>query len=433
MHNGVGHAAMQLPNRWRYFNLRESPFFQDTLGHDGARTPLDLFVGREPELERLLAGIGGAGASRQALGGAPGVGKTTLVQVAKARAVAAGYLATDAILSFYPKDTAEAVFARVLGGVYEALLAVRPALADNSIFQQVQQYVAAFRLGGGGGGFSFAGVGLNLSQTSSAVTPPHSLLIVGPKLLRDMLDLATQPGNFKGVVLHLNNLENLSEADLEGTADILRSLRDPVLMQSGLHTILVGATNAVTKLASAHPQLRSVLSVQMLEAMPVHDVDALLAARYAHLVLNPASPPIAPLEPAAVHALYPMFLGDLRAFLQALEEGVTLLAGLVPGRSPSHPLPLDALRRTLKARYGELLAEHLTEARVEQLTIWAEQLGVTTLTTQDALVNAWGITQPSASTALKDMVAAGYVVALPRRGAEPTAYALTGRARLAFE
>jgi len=49
---------MAIPNHWNAFNLRQSPFFQDTLwaGVD-ARYPLELFIGREEESGRILRRI----------------------------------------------------------------------------------------------------------------------------------------------------------------------------------------------------------------------------------------------------------------------------------------------------------------------------------------------------------------------------------------
>jgi len=39
------------------------------------------------------------------------------------------------------------------------------------------------------------------------------------------------------VLLHLNNLENLSEVDAERAADVLRGIRDQALLLDGLHLI----------------------------------------------------------------------------------------------------------------------------------------------------------------------------------------------------
>ena len=418
-----------LPNHWNLFNLRESPYFQGTLGESSARYPLSLFVGRDTEARTLLAGIGGAGSSRQGVGGAPGVGKTTLVQSVKATALAHQYWTTQGRIPFYPDDTVERVLGRILEGVYEAVLTARPHTAEQPAMQRAQQYVRAFRLTGGGGSLSVAGFGGSLTQSTSAVTPPAALLLDGPRVIRELLDLALANG--RGVVLHLNNLENLSDKGVANAADILRSLRDPVLLQDGLHVLLVGTAEAVTSATTAHQQLRSVFSLLTVDAMPLDDVQALLAARYRHLALSPRRTPTPPAAPAAVAALYPLFQGDLRGLLKALEEGVSLLVGLV-GDAPGASVSLEAMRPALQRRYGDLLRQALSPARQRQLTTWAEGLGPDATPTQEQLRKLWKVKQPSASQALADLGRAGYVGTRPRRGAEPTTYALTGPSRLIF-
>jgi hypothetical protein len=172
------------------------------------------------------------------------------------------------------------------------------------------------------------------------------VLLDGPRLVRELLDLAAGAGA-KGIVLHLNNLENLGERDAANAADILRSLRDPVLMQVGLHSILVGTTDSVTAVVNSHAQLRSVFTLVVLDALPLDDVQALLAARYQHLAIKKRGTP--PVAPDAVAALYPLFRGDLRGLLKALEEGVGLLVGVV-GTKPGASLSLAELRPSLQRR-----------------------------------------------------------------------------------
>jgi hypothetical protein len=418
-----------LPNHWNLFNLQENPYFQTTLGESGPRYPLSLFVGRGVELERLLAGIGGSGSSRQAVGGAPGVGKTTLVQSVKATALASGYWATQGIIPFYPDDTAERVMGRVLEGVYEAILTTRPETADHIAMQRAQQYVRAFRLVGGGGGVSLAGFGASASQSTAAVTPPAGLLLDGPRVIRELLALTSE--HAKGIVLHLNNLENLSDRDVANAADILRSLRDPVLLQDGLHVLLVGTTEAVTGATTAHAQLRTVFSLLVLDAMPELDVQTLLEARYRHLVRDISRPATPPVAPTAVAALYPLFRGDLRGLFKALEEGVTLLVGLV-GDAPGASLPVDALRPALQQRYADLLVQTLSPTRQRQLMAWTRELGPEATPTQDELRRLWKLSQPAVSQAVHDLSRAGYAGPLPRCGADATAYALMGSSRLIF-
>ena len=419
-----------LPNHWNLFNLQESPYFQDTLGEAGARYPLSLFVGRDAETKRLLAGIGGAASSRQAIGGDPGIGKTTLAQLVKATAVENGYWATNELLPFYPDDTTQRVMGGVLGGLYDAVLTARPHAAEHAAMQGAQQYVRAFRLTGGGANLSLFGVGAGSSRSSAAVTPAGGLLLDGPRLVRELLDLALD-ANGKGIVLHLNNLENLSERDVANAADILRSLRDTVLLQPGLHTLLVGTTEAVTAATSSHPQLRSVFTMSILEALPLADVQDLLAARYRHLRLHQSKRATPPIAPDAVADLYPLFRGDLRGLFKALEEGVNLLVGISETK-PGMSLTMRDVGPGLQRRYQTLLAASLSTTRHEQLATWATKLGLDSTPTQDELKRAWKVSQPGVSQTLKDLAEAGTVVVLPKQQPGPTRYALSGASRLAF-
>lgn len=426
-----------LPTPWNVYNLRGSPFFQETLEQaHGAPHPLELFVGRERELAAMQAVIRSAGSSRQAVAGASGVGKTTLVQSVKAAALADGYLATDGLVPFLPDDTPERLFGRVLGALYDTILANRPQSIGNPAMQAAQQLVRADRLYGGGANVSIMGVGAGASR-SVTVFSPKDLLIDGPRVVRDLLALVRE-SDARGVVLHLNNLENLSEAESADAAEILRSLRDSMLLHDGLHYIVVGTTDAVVSVVNTYPQIRSVFSTPLLlEPMPVRDMHALLAARYDHERLDPARPVVPPVDPDAVEELYGLFRGDLRGLLKALDDGTVLLIGLegVPPEGDADrrvaPLTLSALRPVLARRYSAMLAHDLDERRAEQLAAWGRD-DPASIQTQKSLAALWKIKQASISIALAALERQGYVVALPRAGTQPIQYVLSGVSRLVF-
>ena len=425
----AGNDGSGLPNLWRIFQLRESPYFQETLGQASHRYPLSLFIGRNAEAKQLLATIGGSRSSRQAIGGAPGVGKTTLVQSVKAAAFDAGYWATDGVVPFYPDDTAGPVLVRILGGLYDAILTARPTAANAPAMKTAQQLVRVSRMHSGGVSVSALGFGAGVSRSTAAATPSDAHLLDGPRIIRDLLDLV-RGSDARGVLLHLNNLENLSDADTRNAADILRSLRDTVLLQDGLHLLLVGTTDAVMTVTATHAQVRSVFTTPIvLDALPIADVEALLTARYRHLRLSPRIPPVAPVAPQAVKALYPLFRGDLRSLLKALEEGAAMLMG-VSGKAGGSIAHAD-LRPALKQRYAGMI-EHLTSARRRQLLAWANA-GPAAEYEQKALQRLWRVSQPAVSAALVDLGREGYVGALPRAGASATRYALTGMSRLIFD
>ena len=392
---------MALPNLWSLYNLRSSPYFQATLRADSQATPLRLFVGRQRERQLLLTTIGSSASSRQAVAGRPGIGKTTLVQTVKADAQAGGYWSSDEIIPINAEGASEHLLGQLLSGVYDAVLANCPTAAGPEV-EAAQQLVRSIRLRGGGLSLSAFGLGVGGSQSESVATPPGALLLDGPRVLRDLLRYAIGQGA-RGIVLHLNNLENLSEADAS--------------RHDGLHLIVVGTTDAV----------RTVV----LEPLALRDVEQLLANRYEALQLDPSSPWRSPVDIAVVQRLYELFRGDLRGLLKALEDGITALLGLTSAGAEVTPVGLDDLLLTLRQRNQAELQEQLGDTAWERLLGWAKEDSASTQT-QAQLVDLWQVKQPSVSQTLQQLIEAGAVEALPRRGREAIQYLMTGTARLAL-
>lgn len=420
---------MALPNLWQLYNLRASPYFQSTLGATSERYPLSMFVARTGELKRALSIIGGRLSSRQAVAGAAGIGKTTFVQAVKGDALAAGYWTTDDVVSLYAGDTLESVIGRLLATVYDAVITARPQASAPAI-DAASQMVRAIRISGGGASVSVLGVGGGFSRSESALTPPGALLLDGPRVLRDLLAFALDAGA-PGVLVHVNNLENLGDRDAVAAAELLRGLRDAVLLLDGLHLIVVGTTDAILTVVNRHAQVRSVFSPPLvLDWLMPAEVEELLALRYRHLSLASDKPGIAPVAPASVRRLYPLFRGDLRSLLKALEDGVSTLLGVAKAVPPA-PIAFDELLPVMRRRGEMQLRAAIGETRFGGLVHWA-QLDAESEQTQASLGELWGLAQGTVSTALRAMEQAGCVDALPRRGAEPVRYVMAGVARVVF-
>lgn len=418
------------PTAWNVYNLTGSPFFQQPL-ESGDRTPrpLSLFVGRRAELARLTQAIFGAGdnASIQAIGGAPGVGKTTLVKELKALALANGYMTTDAYVTILPEDTTESLFGRVLSLLYETILANRPQSGGNPAMADAKLLVRATRLTSAGVTLPIPGIGGIGMSRGGSITTPKDIMLDGPRIMRNLADMVLG-SDARGLLLHLDNLENLSESSATRAADVLRALRDIMLLHNGLHYVILGTSDAINSAVNAHAQVRSVVSSLVLAPLSVSDVHDLLQARYEHLRADPNRPVMRPVNRAAVATLYGIFRGDLRGFLKALEDGTSLI-GL--DEATGRPLTFADLEPVLRQRYERELSELPEQVRTKQLTKWGTKARDVSQT-QDSLGKLWGISQASVSTALAYLIRQGYVVALPRAGRGPIEYVLSGVSRLIF-
>ena len=422
--------AMALPNLWKLYNLRSSPYFQATLLQDSEATPLSLFVGRHKERQQLLRAIGGSRSSRQAVAGRPGIGKTTLVQAVKADALAAGYWTSAEIIPISADLTSEELISQLLAGAYDSVLA-SSAQASGPAMEAAQQLVRSMRLRSGGFTVSALGFGAGGTSTQAVSSPPGALLLDGPRVLRDLLAFALEQGAC-GLVLHLNNLENLAEADAARAADLLRSIRDQALLLDGLHVIVVGSTDAVRTVVQSHTQVRSVFSDPVvLDPLEPSEVHQLLQARYHSLQLDPSQLVHSPVQAEVIDALHGLFRGDLRGLLKALEEGITALLGLTGNGDYAGPIGIADLTQVLSRRYGLELQDQLGATLWQRLAAWTA-LDAQAVLTQAELVALWGIKQPSVSQTLQQLIGAGAVDVLPRKGGEPLQYLLAGATRLAM-
>ncbi len=250
------------------------------------------------------------------------------------------------------------------------------------------------------------------------VFSPSALILDGPRLLRDLLNDALTKGS-QGVLLHLNNLEDLTEAATERATDGLRSIRDQGLPLDGLHLIVVGATDVVGTVVQRHTQIRSVFSQPVaMDPLPLPNVRKLLDRRYQALQLDPTRPWRAPITGAVVEQLYGLFRGDLRGLLKSLEGGMQALLGLAAMGDAAMPISLDDLVLVLKQRNQLELQRRLGRTCWERVLCWAAT-GPAATQTQAELAMLWRIQQPPVSQTLQQLTAAGAVEALPRRGREP--------------
>jgi hypothetical protein len=429
---------MGVTNIWHVLNLRSTPFFQDALEPGtGVRYPLSLFVGRRREADAILREIGGSPHSRTAIQGAPGVGKTTLVNHVKAELTADGYIADANPISVVSAATAEHLLLVILTSIHDALVARDETLSHLASMRRVRQLLdversRTFSLSLGFAGLASAGAGTGQLRH----TGPGALTGQPHRLLRELRDVAADRLQTPGVLIHLDNLENASDADQAKAAQIIRDLRDTGLMYDGFHFLLVGTDDAVRTVVAAQEQLRSVFhNPGSLVPLTEAELDELLVARYDHLRLSPDRPWLPPVEPGAVHALYRLFRGNLRGTLHALNEAARVLVG--HGSNPTDPMTEETMRPVLAVIYAQKMTADLTASELTFVKGMVAR-GVHSSVTQGEVAKALATTQKTVSEVFAALRRKGYLAdvdAAPRVARGPgrpaQAYDLTAPPRIA--
>ncbi|HET7234753.1 MAG TPA: AAA family ATPase [Longimicrobium sp.] len=426
---------------WHLYNLRESPFFQEQLTADPeARYPIELFVGRTAEVERLVSGVRQKrdSSSRQTVQGPPGIGKSTLVQQVKAHVAADGVVSHPGSVSVAHADTTQTVLLRILGYVYAAILGntTNLALLDRPAMVTAKQLVIAFQARGGGGGLTIPAVGgVNLNVSTQYITPTTSIEVLVPNVLAELSTLVREQMGASGVLVHLDNLENLSDRDADAASRIVRDLRDPVLMAQGYHWVLVGTNESVRTVVGSTLQVRDVFSMpRPLLPLSLEEVRELLGRRYAHLRVDASKPFREPVMPDAVADLHAVFGGNVRGLLLAMEESAQALIEF--GGAGAASMTREQIRFVLQGRMHSAMQANLDLHDARHLTRLANA-GLFDGFTQSDIARVCGVNQSAASKISRRLEDSGYLCSMEtpshgRAGRPVRRHYATALTRLAF-
>ena len=163
------------------------------------------------------------------------------------------------------------------------------------------------------------------------------------------------------VLLHVNNLENLRDADLAKAATLVRNLRDYLLIPGG-HWLFVGKTGITQDVFEAREEVGSIMAQPVvLEALSPQALRGLLDVRYQRLRRGRTFTPPVSLDVAV--GLYGRFHGDLRSFLQLLSRAAERALPADGKTSMDEAMILGAVA----ALYRERMVKRVGDATVAYL------------------------------------------------------------------
>lgn len=377
--------TLALGSPWAPYGLRDDPFFQLALQpttDTGAPRPITLFVGRDKELTRVANQILGSSNSRAILEGDAGVGKTSFVSRLKTELGKHGVLMHAQPVRVRPGMSAREFVAEVL----QVLLQIRATVAANEAGGALRKAGRAVKKEALGAladpetvfwrrvgrlvqgedststGLS-AGVPLvNIGAQREQVRIPAE--VDGLSLFTELeqaVNYLTQSGKRK-LLIHVNNLEQLSQENAASAAHLMQQVRDYLLVDY-CHWLFVGTTGVEELVFRASEQVSGIIPFAVaLEPLAPREVLEILERRYAHLRMGLRF--TAPITPEDGATLYERYHGQLRSFLRLLSRAVQDRATYAPGTTLSVDEVIASMaptlrRETLIKRLGEADTEHL--------------------------------------------------------------------------
>jgi len=410
---------------WAPFGLRDDPFFQQPLDPaTDAAHPVTLFVGRTHELHTVANQILGASSSRALIEGGAGVGKTSFVNRLKVDLQRHGALLHRHPVRVHGGMTAHQFLAEVLKVLLQMRASVLASEASGAIRKVTRRMKDDVPVDDEGifwrrigrliqgedsiaGGVSIMGSGAERERIRIPAEVAHLSLF---SELEDAVRYLSKRGARK-VVIHVNNLENLSGDDSKQAAALMRELRDAFLVDH-CHWLFVGTTGIARQVFGASPQIRDIVPITIaLAPLEPSDVQALLDVRYRHLQMGlRLIPPVTASDGARLYARY---RGELRGFLRLLSQSVQRRSIGEPGVAlPAETVVAEMAEvyyaSVLVHRVGPVVASHLK-------AVYAGKPWTAVFRGTD-LAAAAHITPASASELIKRLLRDGVVEIAERKG-----------------
>lgn len=247
------------------------PFFQEplTAGPEDLDRTRELFVGRTKDLRLLGNQVVGAGArasTRAVVSGAPGVGKTSLVnrlknELATEKSPAVLCAASPVrIQAGMTPDDFRAEVLRTLLLIRSTLLDDRAQDGDNrsdaesraerDFWRRAARMLNGEDVETGGFSVSAGGTGIGMSRAVSRIASERRSLSLHSELAQAFTYLARR--GKRRTLVHVNNLENLSTDAVTAAQRLVQNIRDDLLLPES-HWLFVGTTDIIESVITAGP------------------------------------------------------------------------------------------------------------------------------------------------------------------------------------
>lgn len=301
---------------WRKYGLKSNPYFIEPLTVNENNIPISAFIGRQKEIEVLTSMIN-MGSGRFLVIGDAGVGKTSLVNFVRAKAMEGQF--------FTPRDEIEinnAMTAQEF--IIETLSPVYRELNRQSILLSGQIMGALENL------YEFGKLNEKVEMSYDKLRG----------LFRDVMKEVAHP-RFKGIILHYDNLDNIKERD--DITKMMGEIRDLFFTQNVIFFFVGG--RFLPEDIGYDRRVRQAFNMPPLEVpeLSFDDVKKILDERIKHLTLYDNVPPTMPHTEESLKLLFAIHKGNLRDILNSLSSCIMEIA------RTNSPVQVDEvlLRRTL--------------------------------------------------------------------------------------
>lgn len=302
---------------WELYGFKTNPFSTSPLLVKGGLIPIESFSGRKEELTRLLKMFSSDGGSRTLVCGDIGVGKTTLVNVARAQINKKGFFTPFKEIGVRQNWGADEFAINTLYAIYATLkLLGGEKPVSEEMFNKLKNLLEMNNVAVTSGGLSIAGFGANVSKENvkPVVLPNLALTDLFEEIVAEI-----KTKTKKDIIIHYNNLERLPEKAIR---KIFEDLRD-FFQTPNVHFVFVGNLT-VHGIFQSMPRFSSIVSDTpvIIDVLSFEEIKQILKVRFEKLRINPELGIVIPFKEDALNIIYELYSGNIRHVLNSLQTAI---------------------------------------------------------------------------------------------------------------
>lgn len=345
---------MPEPSIWSIYGLNGNPFTTDPILVKEGFLPFETFVGRHEEIRTLNTILRMADGTRTIVTGDTGVGKTTLVNYIRENAIKKNKFFTHLKeIEVEENWTSGDFIAHTLASIYNTIDRIKLDDFSEKLKRRLSYLFDIMDISNSGFSVNVLGSGVGYNSSKQSNTPKITTeLLKG--LFKAVVEELKRIG-FNQIILHYNNLENLSKEKL---IKLFISLRD-FLQNTKVHFVFVGGEPFPSAIYE-EDKVRSIFVYGNIElnVFSYEEIIEILEKRIKYLTKKDMRA-FKPYQVGAIKELNKIHEGNIRDILNSLSVAMIEIIK----KNPNEPVILTKnkvrakLKTILKKRYLSRMSE----------------------------------------------------------------------------